>query len=73
MALVVSKEVKKLFHSRGLRSSKKALEVLNKEVENICQRAADVALANRLRVVQGAHIPKMGVFLSATSEEDNGF
>ena len=69
MALVVSREVKKLFSSRGLRSSKAAVEALNREVESICQKAADVTLAHNLKIVQAVHIPRMETHLSAKSDD----
>ena len=69
MALVISTAVKKFFSSRGVRSSKTAIEALNREVENMCLKAVDTALAHNLKTIQAVHIPKVGTHVSAKSDD----
>ena len=59
--MIIVKKTKDLFKTRGLKTSDEAIKALNQEFEKICQKAADNVLANKLKTVKGAHIPKFGL------------
>ena len=61
MSLIIVKKTKDLFKTRGLKTSDEAVKALNREFEKICQKAADNVLANKLKTVKSAHIPKVGL------------
>ena len=68
MSLIIVKKTKDLFKTRGLKTSDEAIQALNVEFEKICQKAADNVLANKLKTVKGAHVPKISLQLSSSLE-----
>ena len=70
MSLIIVKKTKDLFKTRGLKTSDEAIKALNVEFEKICQKAADNVLANKLKTVKGAHVPKISLQLSASSLDE---
>ncbi len=67
MSLIIVKKTKDLFKERGLKTSAEAMEVLNKQFEKLCHRAADNVVADKLKTVKGSHIPNLDTQLSSDS------
>ena len=65
MSLIIVKKTKDLFKTRGLKTSDEAIQALNVEFEKICQKAADTVVANKLKTVKGAHVPKVDLQLNS--------
>ena len=65
MSLVVTKKVKDLFKTKGLKTSQEAVDAINKEVEKLCLKAADKVLADKLKTVKAPHVPRLDVALSS--------
>ena len=67
MSLVVTKKVKNLFKTKGLKTSQEAVDALNKELEKLCFKTADRVIANSLKTVKAPHVPKIDEILSSDS------
>ena len=66
MSLVVTKKIKDLFKTKGLKTSQEAVDAINKELEVLCLKAADKVIADKLKTVKRAHVPSLsGVFNSS--------
>ena len=65
MSLVVTKKVKDLFKEKGLKTSQEAVDAVNQQLKNLCLSAADKVLADKLKTVKAAHIPKLDSVLGS--------
>ncbi len=70
MSLIIVKKTKDLFKTRGLKTSEEAIKALSGEFEKICQKAADNVIANKLKTVKMAHVPKVSFQLTQSSLEE---
>ena len=59
MSLIIVKKTKDLFKERGLKTSAEAMEALNKQFENLCHKAADKVVADKLKTVKASHVPNL--------------
>ena len=59
MSLIVTKKVKDLFKSKGLKTSQEAVDAINQQLEKLCLIAADKVIADKLKTVKASHIPQM--------------
>ena len=67
MSLVVTKNIKRVFKSKGIKTSPEAIEAIDREVSKLCLKAADNVEANRQKIVRSGHIPKLDPLLSPSS------
>ena len=67
MSLIIVKKTKDLFKERGLKTSAEAMEALNKQFEQLCHKAADNVVADRLKTVKANHVPNLSVLGSSDS------
>ena len=65
MSLVVTKKIKDLFKTRGLKTSQEAVDAINKEVEKLCFKTADKVISDKLKTVKAPHVPKLDAALSS--------
>ena len=65
MSLVVTKKVKNLFKTKGLKTSQEAIDTLNKELEKLCFKTADKVIASNLKTVKAVHVPRVDEVLSS--------
>ena len=63
MHLVVTKNIKNLFKQRGMKTSKQAIDQINKELEKLCLKAVDNVTADKLKIIKASHIPPLDVLL----------
>ena len=61
--LIVSKKVKELLKQQGLRCSDEGLKAIDEELKKICLKAGDNVLADGLKTLRPAHVPKLDIFL----------
>ena len=54
--IIIARQVRALFKARGLKTSRCALQAINREVLKLCLHARDKALADQMKTVKGAHI-----------------
>ena len=68
--MVVASSVKKLFKQRGAKTSQSAIEALHREVEKLCLKALDKAVADKVKIVKGSHIPSLDPLLDTSKDEN---
>jgi len=69
MSLIIVKQTKDLFKTRGLKTSDEAIKALNAEFEKICQKAADNVEASQLKTVKRVHVPQVDPHLGSSPLE----
>ena len=68
--LVVVKNLKNFLKQKKLRCSDKAIKSIEEELKKICLKASDNAVADGLKTVRPAHIPKLDFFLESSKKND---
>ncbi len=66
--LIVTNQLRELFKGRGLKTSQAAVEAINREALKICLRAADCAIADKMKTVKAAHVPSMSAPLGFSED-----